>query len=258
MEVLLSEKNPLLKQVRRAVQKGTLTDDGFAVAEGFHLLEEALKSNATIGTVIVAQSVNGAVQSHVKGLHLRVVTVRDQDFAALASTETPQGVLALVKPPVSTIGDVFSGCALVAVLDGIQDPGNAGAILRAAEAFGATGAVFLKGSVYPYNPKCVRASAGSIFRLPIATGLSDAALLGEVEKINGALYAAMPRAEVLLSGADFKNGCAIVIGSEAHGVREALADAATGLRIPTTGVESLNAAVAAGILFYEARRQRTG
>src|SRR5580698_1467322 len=109
MEVLLSEKNPLLKQVRRAVQKGTLTDDGFAVAEGFHLLEEALASNATIGTVIVTQSVNGAVQSHVKGLRLRVVTVRDQDFAALASTETPQGVLALVKPPAWTLDQLLRG-----------------------------------------------------------------------------------------------------------------------------------------------------
>ena len=79
MEVLLSEKNPLLKQVRRAVQKGSLTDDGFAVAEGFHLLEEALKSQAEIGTVIVSQSVKGAIQSHVKGLKLRVVTVRDAE-----------------------------------------------------------------------------------------------------------------------------------------------------------------------------------
>ena len=73
MEVLLSDKNPLLKQVRRAVQKGSLTDDGFAVAEGFHLLEEALKSNAEIGAVIVAQSVRSAIESHVKGLKLRVV-----------------------------------------------------------------------------------------------------------------------------------------------------------------------------------------
>src|SRR5271155_1219041 len=99
MEVLLSEKNPLLKQVRRAVQKGSLTEDGFAVAEGFHLLEEALKSNAEIGTVIVAQAVRSAIQAHVEGLKVRVVTVRDSDFAALASTETPQGVITLVRPP---------------------------------------------------------------------------------------------------------------------------------------------------------------
>jgi TrmH family RNA methyltransferase len=256
VEVLLSDKNPLLKQVRRAVQKGSLTEDGFAVAEGFHLLEEALKSNTEIGTVVVSQSVKGAIQSHVKGLKLRVVTVRDVDFARLASTETPQGVIALVKPTAWTLDQLVRGRALVAVLDGIQDPGNAGAILRAAEAFGATGAAFLKGSVDPYNPKCMRASAGSVFRLPIAAGLDESLLLAALAKKKGILYAAMPRADVLVSDANFRASCAIVIGSEARGVGQHLAEFATALRIPTTGVESLNAAVAAGILFYEARRQR--
>lgn len=257
MEVLLSDKNPLLKQVRRAVQKGSLTEDGFSIAEGFHLLEEALKSNAEIGTVIVAQSVRSAIESHVKGLKMRVVTVRDADFAGLASTETPQGVLALVKPPAWTLDQLLRGCAMVAVLDGIQDPGNAGAILRAAEAFGATGAAFLKGSANPYNPKCMRASAGSVFRLPIAAGLDESLLLAALAKKRGVLYAAMPRADILVSDANFKVSCAIVIGSEGRGVSQHLAEFATALRIPTSGVESLNAAVAAGILFYEARRQRT-
>jgi RNA methyltransferase, TrmH family len=256
MDVLLSDKNPLLKQVRRAVQKGSLTDDGFAIAEGFHLFEEALKSNAEIGAVIVSQSVKGAIQSHVKGLKLRVSTVRDADFASLASTESPQGVLALVRPPAWTLDQLLRGRTLLAVLDGIQDPGNAGAILRAAEAFGATGAAFLKGSVSPYNPKCMRASAGSIFRLPIAA-LDESLLLAALEKKRAVLYAAMPRAGLLVADANFTASCAIVVGSEARGVSQHLTDLATALRIPTTGVESLNAAVAAGILFYEARRQRT-
>jgi len=256
MEVLLSDKNPLFKQVRRAVQKGSLTDDGFAIAEGFHLLEEALKSQAEIGTVIVSQSVKGAIQSHVKGLKLRVVSVRDADFPSLASTETPQGVISLVRPPAWTLDQLLRGRTLVAVLDGIQDPGNAGAILRAAEAFGATGAAFLKGSVSPYNPKCMRASAGSVFRLPIAAALDESLLLAALEKKRSVLYAAMPRADLLVSAANFKISCAIVIGSEGRGVSQQLAEHATALRIPTTGVESLNAAVAAGILFYEARRQR--
>jgi TrmH family RNA methyltransferase len=257
MEILLSDKNPLLKQVRRAVQKGSLTDDGFSIAEGFHLLEEALKSQAEIGTVIVSQSVKGAIQSHVKGLKLRVVIVRDADFPSLASTETPQGVISLIRPPAWTLDQLLRGRALVAVIDGIQDPGNAGAILRAAEAFGATGAAFLKGSVSPYNPKCMRASAGSVFRLPIAAALDESLLLAALEKKRSVLYAAMPRADLLVSAANFKNSCAIVIGSEGRGVSQQLAEHAIALRIPTTGVESLNAAVAAGILFYEARRQRT-
>lgn len=256
MEVLFSDKNPLIKQVRRAAQKGSLTDDGFAIAEGFHLLEEAIKSHAEIGVVIVAQSVRGAIESHVKGLKMRVVTVRDSDFNVFATTETSQGVVALVKPPAWTLAHLLRGRALVAVLDGIQDPGNAGAILRAAEAFGATGAVFLKGSVNPFNPKCMRASAGSIFRLPIVSAIDDALFLASLESKRIALYAAMPRTDALITGANFKAGCAIVIGSEGRGVSEVLAGRAKPLRIPTSGVESLNAAVAAGILFYEARRQR--
>ena len=123
-------------------------------------------------------------------------------------------------------------------------------ILRAAEAFGATGAIFLKGSVNPYNPKCVRGSAGSIFRLPVV-------IENELPALDGiALYAAMPRADRDIDQADFRKPCAIVIGSEGRGVRDSIAARATALRIPTSHVESLNAAVAAGVLLCEARRQR--
>jgi TrmH family RNA methyltransferase len=141
---------------------------------------------------------------------------------------------------------LLRGTPLVVVLDGVQDPGNAGAILRAAEAFGATGAVFLHGTVSASNPKCLRASAGSAFRLPIVTEIPA----------DLALYAADPRAKLPVSQAHLGVACAIVIGGEGSGVRPELAARATGVKIPTTTVESLNAAVAAGILLYEARRQR--
>jgi TrmH family RNA methyltransferase len=238
----LSDKNPLVKQIRRAVSRGTLTEDGYAVAEGFHLLEEALASKREIGAVIVSQTARE--MPHLP--QTRVVS--EKTFRDLSSTESPQGVIALVRPPAWTLDQILSGCALVVVLDGVQDPGNAGAILRAAEAFGATGAVFLKGTVNPYNPKCLRGSAGSVFRLPI---VMDADLTGL------RLYAAMPRARQTIDEADFRGPCGIVIGSEGHGVSAALETRVTGVRIPTSGVESLNAAVAAGIMLYEARRQRT-
>jgi TrmH family RNA methyltransferase len=155
-------------------------------------------------------------------------------------------VLALVRMPQWSPADVLRGTPLVVVLDGVQDPGNAGAILRTAEAFGATGAVFLKGTVSPSNPKCLRASAGSAFRLPVVTEIPPGL----------DLFAADPRAKCLAAEARFASPCAIVIGSEGSGVRPEVAASATGIKIPTTGVESLNAAVAAGILLYEARRQR--
>jgi TrmH family RNA methyltransferase len=257
-EVLISDKNPLVKQVRRAAARGSLTDDGYAVAEGFHLLEEALKSDCEIGAVIVAESVKSAVAAHVRGLkRTRVVALRDALFSELATTEATQGVLALVRPPSWSIDQLMRGRSLVIVLDGVQDPGNAGAILRAAEAFGATGAAFLKGTVSPYNPKCLRASAGSVFRLPVVPSLDASLLMAALEQKRVHLYAAMPLAQLPLFEANLAVRCAIVIGGEGRGVSQKLQARAKGLKIPTSGVESLNAAVAAGVLLYEARRQRT-
>jgi len=258
-DTLVDSKNPLLKQVRRAVARGSLTEDGFAVAESFHLLEEALKSECEIQAVIVAESVKNPVAAHVRGLNrTRVIAVSDRLFAELASTETTQGAIALVKPPEWRLDHLLRGKALAVVLDGVQDPGNAGAIVRAAEAFGATGAAFLKGSVSPYNPKSLRGSAGSMFRLPVVTGVDEMLLLAAIDQRQMTLYAANPRAAQSISQADFSKSCAIVIGSEGRGVSEKLQQRATGVRIPTSKVESLNAAVAAGIMLYEARRQRIG
>jgi TrmH family RNA methyltransferase len=175
----------------------------------------------------------------------------------LAATESPQGVIALVRPPVWTLDQLLRGRALVVVLDGVQDPGNAGAIVRAAEAFGATGAVFLKGSVSPYNPKCLRASAGSIFRLPVVSAFDPHLLLAALDQKRVAVFAALPGAEATAAQSDLSGRTALVIGSEGHGVSALLSGRARGVRIPTHGVESLNAAVAAGILLYEAARQRT-
>jgi RNA methyltransferase, TrmH family len=257
-ETVSSEKNPLLKQVRRAVTRGTLTEDGFAVAEGFHLLEEALASDCEIRAVIAAEPVKGAVSTHVRGLkRTRVIALREQIFAELASTEATQGVIALVRPPAWTLEQLLRGKSMVVVLDGVQDPGNAGAIVRAAEAFGASGAAFLKGSVSPYNPKALRASAGSIFRLPVAAGIDERLLIAALEQKRIAIYAAMPRAQKSIAEANFSERCAMVIGGEGRGVNPAIADRAIGVRVPTNGVESLNAAVAAGVMLYEARRQRT-
>ena len=159
-----------------------------------------------------------------------------------------------MRPPVSTLEQMTRGDdALVVVLDGVQDPGNAGAIMRASEAFGASGVVFLKGTVNPYNPKCIRGSAGSVFRVPLIASVEADEILRLTRMT---WYAAMPRAQKMASDADLAGRCGIIIGSEGHGVSPMLASRATGLRIPTSGVESLNAAVAVGILLYEACRQR--
>ena len=257
MLTLTSAQNPLLKQVKKAVARGTATEDGFCVAESFHLLEEALRSDCEIGAVFATESVNSAVESHVRGLKkIRVVVLSDELFGGISATESSQGVIALVRPPHWTIDQLFRAQALAVILDGLQDPGNAGTIVRAAEAFGSSGVVFVKGTVNPYNPKCLRASAGSVFRVPIVAGMDERLLLAAAKQRNVKMFALMPKAPMKLEECDFNQSCAIVTGSEGRGVSARLSAKAMDVRIPTLGVESLNAALAAGIALYAARKQR--
>ncbi len=164
--------------------------------------------------------------------------------------------MALVRPPRWSVEQLFRGQSLAVILDGLQDPGNAGAILRAAEAFGATGVAFLKGTVSPYNPKCLRASAGSVFRVPLVAAMDPLLLLAAAEQRKLDLFSLMPKGDLELGDADFARKCAIIVGSEGRGVSERLRSKALDVRIPTAGVESLNAALAAGIALYVARKQR--
>ncbi len=253
MQVLTSPQNPLLKSVRKALQRGGLTDDGLCVAEGFHLLDEALRSNCEVANVFAAES----VVEKVEGLKAaRVTALPDGLFNSISSSEASQGVVSLVRPPSWQIDDLFRGRPLMLVLDGVQDPGNGGAMIRSAEAFGATGVAFLKGSVNPYNPKCLRGSAGSVFRQPLVTGIDGQNFWAAAEGRKIRMYVLDAGAAMDIGQAAFDQPCALVVGSEGRGVSEYWRSGATPVKIPTLAVESLNAATAAGIALYEARRQR--
>lgn len=257
IETLISEKNPLLKDVRRAAAQGTLTDAGFAIAEGFHLLEEAIASEAHIEAVIAAESAQSQTAERTSKLAgARLIAVPDALFSNLTTTSQPQGVITLVLPTPWDVRDIFRDDALAVILDGVQDPGNAGAVIRCAEAFGASGVVFLKGSVNPYNPKCLRGSAGSVFRIPLVHGINVPELWDAVHRAGAVLYASTPRQELPIDQIDWNRPCGVITGGEGAGVREQLAERAIAVHIPTTGVESLNAAVACGVILYEAQRQR--
>ena len=253
-ETISSAANPLVKDVRRAIERGGLTSQGWCVAETIHLLDEALRSECRVWAVLVAES----AQSQLPPLaDVKVAILPDALLQKISATETSQGVIALVEPPEWKLEQLFHGNALVMVLDRLQDPGNAGAIIRAAEAFGATGAMFLKGTASPFNPKTLRASAGSLFRVPFLYGLDSALALSALQERGTAIFAAVPsNPRARLADADFTVPCALIAGNEAHGVSQELRAAAREVSIPTMAVESLNAAMAAGILLYEARRQR--
>ncbi len=252
LDILSSSSNPLLQDVRRAIHRGSLTSEGYCVAESFHLLEEAQRSPVRIARVLARES---ALDRARAATQARITLVAEKLFDSLAGTETSQGVIALVEPRSATYDDVFAGDGPVVVLDGIQDPGNAGNIARATEAFGGAGILFLKGAVHPFHPKTLRASAGSLFRVPVATGVTAEQVVELGRNYGRPSFAAVPSNAARVDQVALKR-CMLIIGSEGQGVSKLLLEHSERLTIATSGVESLNAAVSAAILLYEAQRQR--
>ena len=257
--VISSPANPLVKDVRRAIARGELTSEGLLIAETYHLLDEAIRSRLEIPVVLAAVHARREVEARLNGHPgTRLVVLPDTLFAKLVGTQTAQGLIALIKPPKWSLEDLFTVLPLIVVIDGVQDPGNAGSIVRAAEAFGASGVVFLKGSVNPLNPKAIRASAGSLFRVPFQSGVAAESATAACRERGVRLYSTGPRAPTSILDVNFNTPISIVIGSEGRGVTEATAKRSEHVYIPTAIVESLNAAQAAAVILYEAARQRSG
>jgi len=253
---LTSVKNPLLQKIRRAAASGRPTEDGLVVIEGPHLVAEALRSGWALHHTLTTPEGRERYAGLLEQSSAEVIEIPARAFASTASTETAQEILALVRPRPCHWQDLASPHALVVVLDGVQDPGNAGTIVRSAEAFGAGGIVFLEGSVRVANGKFLRAAAGSIFRLPFLETIERAEFVKRARSLGLTLYALAARGETALQGTDLRIPCALVVGGEASGVSPELLAAATALSIPVQKVESLNAAVAASIALFEAARQR--
>ncbi|MDE3200597.1 MAG: RNA methyltransferase [Acidobacteriota bacterium] len=229
--------------------------------EGPHLVEEALRAGLGVKCIVVGESMQNWVQG-LKLPHETELLVAPNDIiVSLLSTEAPQPVAALVEQPKWSWEEALGQrdrAALVIVLAELQDPGNVGTILRSAEAFGATGVVSLPGTVNEWNAKTVRASAGSVLRMPVVSAsveecfarLHDAGVTVMTTAVDGALNAAR---------SDLRKPVALILGNEGAGVPREIAGKADGaVTIDCPGpVESLNAAVAASVLLYEAARQRS-
>jgi TrmH family RNA methyltransferase len=255
--VIASVANPLIKDIRRAVSRGGRTSGGALVAESFHLLAEALRSPVEIDVVVAAERVAEKTQRLLSSRPIPLRVVTDKLFDSLAPTESTQGVLTLLHLSEWSWEDLLSDVPLLVVLDGVQDPGNAGAVARSAEAFAATGLVFLPETARCDNPKTLRAAAGSLFRTPFIEDLSRKKLRERLAGSDLKVFAASARQGMPLDRCPWASPLALLIGSEAHGVSAPLREISREIRIPTQGVESLNAAAAAAILLYEARRQRS-
>jgi TrmH family RNA methyltransferase len=259
--------NALVKQLRQAFAWAERTADGFCAIEGVRILEEAIRSGLKFHAVFFRESAqNLAVRLLPQiGTHVETLLLPDKLFNATVPSEAPQGVAALVQVKQSSPDDVLDRLQLgpIVVVVGLQDPGNLGTILRSAEAFGSAGVVLGEGTVSPFNSKVIRASAGSIFRLPVVIAKSA----GGMEKICATMRAAEVRLiatsshkGTALDQANITGAVAIFIGSEGSGLgRELLAQVDELVMIPHGAqVESLNAGVAGSIVLYEAARQRRG
>ena len=253
---LTSPKNPFLQGVRRAIHSGRATEEGRIVIEGPHLVEELLRRSWHLEQLIVTPTGCERHSRLLSKTRADVMEVPAKAFAALSGTETSQEIMALVTPPVHSWKDCLNRPGVTVILDGIQDPGNAGTIVRSAEAFGASCVIFLEGCVHVANGKFLRATAGSLFRVPHLDYQKRPTLMANLRAKDLALFALTAKADVSISQADLRQPVALVVGSEAQGVSPELLACATALRIPTLQVESLNAGVACSIALFEAARQR--
>lgn len=192
---------------------------------------------------------------------ITVETVSDSVFQYLSDTRSPQGILAVVSQLGYTIADLLphaGGEALIMILENLQDPGNLGTILRAAEAAGATGILLSGTSADIYNPKVTRSTMGSIFRVPFVYTDHLHEDMRWLQERGVKLYAAHLKGSADMYSETYTGSCAFLIGNESRGLTEETASMADrAVRIPMSGkVESLNAAVASAVLLYEAKRQR--
>ena len=257
---IASRQNPLVKELRRAFQQAEPTPDNFIAIEGIQLIEEAIRSGLRLRTVFVSQSAQPRAERLLPQLsrHVEAVLLPDAAFSSAVATESPQGVAALVALPQHSLDAALAVAnPLAIVAAGLQDPGNLGTIIRSAEAFGATGLVAIEGTVNPFNPKVIRGSAGSVFRLPLSKSSSASALQAMRDK-GLRILATSSHKSIPLSEADLTGPLAILIGNEGAGVpRELLSQATQNVVIPhSQKVESLNAGIAASVVLYECARQR--
>jgi TrmH family RNA methyltransferase len=258
---LEGQHQPLAKTVRRMVRSGELSTDGLVLLETPRLIEDALASHIPVQTVLFRA---GSKLRHGRLLEnlstdATVYEVAPKVFATLTTTETSPGILALANEPRWSEQDLFLAGkpSLIAVLAGLQDPGNLGTILRAAEAFGATGVLLARDTVSPFNAKAIRAAAGALFRLPILRGLPAAEIVALLRRKRVKLFATVVAGGTLLPSADLTGPVAVVFGAEGSGVPAELRAAGESLTIPMAApADSLNVAAAAAVILYEIARQR--
>ena len=262
--LITSASNPRLKQLRAARRDGSPDAQSRVRIEGSKLVREAIQSHLQVEEVFVSESCrrDPGIQALLRKIPGKpeIVEVSDRLFPTIVSTETPQGLLALARLPSFQLEKLLRSASVLLVGCELQDPGNLGTLLRSAEAFAVEGVLLTQTSVNPWNEKAVRASAGSIFRVPCLGGFESTELLRNLGRNGFRFVAATPKATIDFREADYQGRFALILGNEGKGLSEkVLTQVQTKIQIPmTAAIESLNVSVAASIILCEAARQREG
>ncbi len=261
MRAIESPANPLLKTVRRLQLHPGRDHQGRFVLEGVKLVREALSLGLAVEQALVSSAfaesrAGGELLLQIERSGVPWVVLQERAFARLASLETPEGVLLVAQRPRLPL-DGLAGELLVAAV-GVQDPGNLGAIARVAEAAGADGLVCCRGTVDPFQPKSLRGSMGSLLRLPVFEAGEPGQVLEALRARGLRVVACLSRGGVEYFRAGLAGKLALLLGSEGRGLPDSVlraADLTVSVPMKAT-VESLNVAVVAGLILYEAARQR--
>jgi TrmH family RNA methyltransferase len=260
LRAISSRQNSFVKDLRAAFHHGELTSQGDCGVEGVKAVEEAIRSGIRISAVFVSEAARERANRLLPqlGTHTETLLLPDEVFRSAVTSETPQGIAALVRVKNHTLDDLLRVIEpLIVIAAGLQDPGNLGTVIRSAEAFGATGLVATEGTVNPYNPKVIRSSAGSLFRFPV-TKAGGTAAVAALRKRGIRILATSSHKSIPLPTIDLSGPLAIIFGNEGAGVpRDLLKSADQIIGIPHhPKVESLNAGIAASVVLYECSRQR--
>ncbi|HBA63150.1 MAG TPA: 23S rRNA (guanosine(2251)-2'-O)-methyltransferase RlmB [Lachnospiraceae bacterium] len=256
--MITSTGNAQVKYLQQLQKKGKLRDEeGVFLIEGLRMFEETPAER--IRKAYVSETFYQKQRKIVEEKQVSAEILSDSVFERVSATKTPQGILCIVTRREWTKEEILGAeHPFLMILDNLQDPGNLGTILRTAEGAGVTGILMSKDCVDIYNPKVIRSTMGSIYRMPFIYLENLEEFLPELKEYGITSYAAHLEGEHFYDEENYTDGCAFLIGNEGNGLRaEVTAKADRRIRIPMHGqVESLNAAMAAGILMYEVCRQR--
>ncbi|MBQ2747129.1 MAG: RNA methyltransferase [Firmicutes bacterium] len=259
MKTIYSSDNRIFKLLRELSVKKYRDRSGKYIIEGENLIEEAVKSGIRPELIVVREDYEGKANAFLDEAEETVFMSR-QLFEKVAQTETSQGIMAVVEKKVYTPDEFYEivGDGNVVFLDRLQDPGNIGTVIRTAEAAGYKGVISLKGTGDIYSPKTVRATTGSVFRMPVLVVDDLVTATGRIKEAGKKLVATCMDGSVVYYEADLTKDIVLIIGNEGNGISDELQELSDiRVNIPMMGkVESLNASIAAAILMYEAQRSK--